>query len=243
MKLPLVLASLFVATTAYAQAPGEYEEETAASGEVVAAPGMVAPVVVAPTPPPPPKPRRWSVGLGIGSLSLAPHSAPEVETEYGVGQLAVRYLATRHLEIELALGGGHEKLEDGEEGDRQVSQAVLALRYRFSPGRRWNWWLMAGMGSLAVTRDEATKEEREYAEQSTLQFGVGLERRWSRFALQLEMRAVGVKAHDVEDMPAGGVIVDGDSKMTPPPDYNPTTTDAGDGMSGGQLVFSGNYYF
>jgi hypothetical protein len=242
MKLPVVLASLFVATTAYAQAPGDYtEDQTAAPGEVVAAPGMVAPVVVVPTPPPP-KPRRWSVGLGVGSLSLAPHSAPDVETEYGVGQLAVRYLATRHLEIELALSGGHEKMEDGKDGDREVNQGVLALRYRFSPGRRWNWWVMAGMGSLAVTQHEATKEERDLAAQSTLQFGAGLERRWSRFALQLEMRAVGVKAHDVEDAPvAGGTLVDAGGLMTPPKE--PMTTDAGDGMAGGQMVLSGNYYF
>ena len=246
MKLPLVLASLFVATSAYAQAPGDYaepaSEEAVASAEVVVAPGMVAPVVVAPTPPPP-RPRRWSVGLGVGSLSLAPHGAPDVETEYGIGQLAVRYLATRHLEIELAFGGGREKLEDGEEGDREVSQGVLALRYRFSPGRRWNWWLMAGMGSLGVTRHEATKEEQDYAQQSTLQFGVGLERLWRRFALQLELRAVGVKAHDAEDMPVRGEITDADGTMTPYPEKEPPTTNAGDGMSGGQLVFSGNYYF
>jgi hypothetical protein len=242
MKLPLVLASLFVASTSYAQAPGDYTEGTAAPEEAVAAPGMVAPVVVAPTPPPP-RPRRWSVGLGIGSLSLAPHSAPEVETEYGIGQIAVRYLATRHLEIELAFGGGTEKLEDGEEGNREVSQGVLAVRYRFSPGRRWNWWLMAGMGSLAVTEREASKEARDSAEQSTLQFGVGLERRWSRFALQLELRAVGVKAHDVEDMPVGGAITDGNSTMTPLPEKPPAPTSANDGMAGGQMVFSGNYYF
>jgi hypothetical protein len=240
MKLPVVLASLFVATTAYAQAPGDYTEGTAAD-ETVAAPGMVAPVVVVPTPPPP-KPRRWSVGLGIGSLSLAPHSAPEVETEYGIGQIAVRYLATRHLEIELAFGGGTEKLDDGEEGNREVSQGVLALRYRFSPGRRWNWWLMAGMGSLAVTEREASKEQHDEAEQSTLQFGVGLERRWSRFALQLELRAVGVKAHDADEMPVGGVVTDAGGQMALPPEKD-GSYGAGDGMSGGQLVFSGNYYF
>jgi hypothetical protein len=154
MKLPVVLASLFVATTAYAQAPGYYEEGTGA-------PGMSAPVEVAPTPPPPPPLRRWSVGLGVGSLSLAPHEAPDVETEFGVGQIAVRYLATRHLEIELAFAGGREQLQDGNEGDREVSQGVLALRYRFNPAQRWNWWLMAGMGSLAVTRTGATDDERD----------------------------------------------------------------------------------
>jgi hypothetical protein len=236
MKLPLVLASLFVATTAYAQAPGDYEQGTGA-------PGLSEPIVVVPTPPPP-KPRRWSVGLGVGSLSLAPHTAPDVETEYAVGQLAVRYLVTRHLELELAFAGGREQLDDGHDGEREVSQGVLALRYRFSPGRRWNWWVMAGMGSLAVTRREATDDERDFAEQSTLQFGAGVERRWSRFALQLEVRAVGVKAHDGEVM-SGTVIVEPDAsgQMTPPPKEPPSTTNAGDGMAGGQLVLSGNYYF
>ena len=45
MKLGLALASLFAASTAYAQAPGSYYEEGAA------APGMVAPVVVQPPEP------------------------------------------------------------------------------------------------------------------------------------------------------------------------------------------------
>jgi len=128
-----------------------------------------------------------------------------------------------------------------------VSQGVLALRYRFSPGRDWNWWMMAGMGSLAVVRHDATKEERDLAQQSTLQFGAGLERRWSHFALQLELRAVGVKAHDVEQMPVTGTVSVDPNGMTktpePPPGGAPTTTDAGDGKSGGQVIISGNYYF
>jgi hypothetical protein len=237
MKLPLVFASLFVATAAYAQAPGDagtYDEATSA-------PGMTEPVTIAPTPPPP-RQRRWSVGLGVGSLSLAPHSNPDYPTEYAVGQLAVRFMPTRHLEIELAFAGGAEKLEDGTEGQREVTQGVASLRYRFAPGRRWNWWLMAGMGSLAVTQREASKEERDIAEQSTLQFGVGLERRWRRFALQLELRAVGVKATD-EAMP--DVVVTEPSRpgdMSVPP-KEPPTASYNDGMAGGQLVFSGNYYF
>ena len=238
MKLGLAFASLFATTTAYAQAPGDYSYE-----EPTGAPSMVAPVVVVPTPPPP-KPRRLSLGLGFGSLGLAPHSAPEAESEFGIGQLSLRYLATRHLEIELAFAGGREQLGDGVEGDREVSQGVIALRYRFSPQRRWNWWLMAGMGSLAVTRHDASEEEHEYAEQSTLQFGVGLERRWHRFALQLEFRAVGVKANENE-MPVGGTIVTEPGTPLPDrPDGMPSSgVGSGGGMAGGQLAFSGNYYF
>jgi hypothetical protein len=244
MKLRLALASLFVATTAYAQAPGAaYPGGAEASDEVTTAPGMTEPVVVAPTPPRP-RPRRWSIGLGFGSVNLAPHSNPEIETEYAVGQLAVRFLATRHLEIELAVAGGTERLEDGSEGNTEISQGVIALRYRFAPGRRWNWWLMAGMGSLAVTEREASEEQRDLAQQSTLQFGVGLERRWRRFALQLEVRAVGVAPHE-EASPDVVVTEPGGRPdgMSVPPKEPPTTTYANDGMAGGQLVFSGNYYF
>jgi hypothetical protein len=69
---------------------------------------MVAPVVVVPTPAPP-KPRRWSVGLGIGSLSLAPHGAPDVETEYGIGQLGqpLEELGqTREIAVDVSDGKG-----------------------------------------------------------------------------------------------------------------------------------------
>jgi hypothetical protein len=243
MKLGLVLAPLFVATTAYAQAPGEYEEGTGA-------PGM-APVVVAPTPPPQPL-RRWSIGLGVGSMDLAPHNAPDAKSHYSIGQLAVRYRATRHLELELALGGGDEKVGEGKEQyttGMQVSQAVLALRYRFNPHRPWNFWVMAGMGSLAVHHEEASDEEREAAQQSTLQFGAGLERRWTRFALQLELRAVGVKPHEADAMTT--VQTDpgrpnADGSMTPPKEPVPppdSTVYADDGKAGGQMVLSANYYF
>jgi len=232
MKLRVIAASLLVASTAYAQAPGDYETEQ------IAAPGMapvVAPVVVAA-----PAVRRWSVGLGFGSLELAPHVAPDATTEFDVGQIYLRYRPWRHLELELALGGGHEaEGDEGYVGGREVSSAVLALRYRFNPARKWNWWLMAGMGSLAVTREGASDEEREAAHQSTLQFGAGIERRWTRFALQFELRAVGVAPHEIDEMT---VKVEPTGTMQPlPPNSEPGR--ANDGMKGGSFVFSGNYYF
>jgi len=227
MKLGLIVASLFVVGTAYAQAPGEYEE--------VAPPGMAPPVAPAP-PPPPPREQRWSVGLGVGSLGLAPHHDPENESHFSIGQLAVRWRPWRHLELELALSGGGEKLQDGTEGDREVGSGVLGLRYRFNPHARWNGWLMAGMGSLTVSYKDATDDERKALKQSTLQFGGGIERRWTHFALEAELRAVGVAPLENKDQPMTTVITT--STMTTPP---PTTTV--DGWKGGQLTISGNYYF
>jgi hypothetical protein len=236
MKLPVIAASLVLASTAaYAQAPGDYYE-----GGDLAPPSMVpvAPVVAAPPPPQ----RRWSVGLGVGAMDLAPHSAPDSSTSFDIGQLYVRYRPWRRLELELALGGGGEadNPDTGMNSGREVSSAVFALRYRFNPQRRWNFHIMAGMGSISVTRQGATDEEREAAHQSTLQFGAGVERRWNRFALQFEIRAVGIAPREEGDVaaPAPDVPLD---QMTPP-NGGPTRTDDG-GMAGGQFVLSGNYYF
>src|SRR5438477_11149068 len=100
MKIGLVLASLVAASTsAYAQAPGDYNDD----GEI-APPGMapVAPAVVAPAPV---RETRWSIGLNVGSLNVAPHTQPDNKSDFSVGALAVRYRPWRHLELELTFGG------------------------------------------------------------------------------------------------------------------------------------------
>jgi hypothetical protein len=223
MKLGLVVAPLLLAGTAFAQAPGDYYGDAS-----VAPPGM-APAAPEYIPPPPPvRAQRWSVGLNVGNMGLAPHMQPDNETEFSLAQLALRYRPWRHLEIELVLGGGSEQAPDGYAGDRELSEAVLSLRYRFNPKRNWNWWLSAGMGSLAVTYVGASDEEHDAAQQSTLQFGVGLERRWSRFALQAELRAVGVAPNDTMDKCANAYDVCGGSR---------------DGWAGGQFTLGGSYYF
>lgn len=227
MKIGLVVAPLLLAGTAYAQAPGDYYGD----GDI-APPGMAAPVApgyVAPVAPF--RPQRWSVGLSVGSIGLAPHMQPDNETDFSVGQLALRYRPWRHLEVELLLGGGSEETADGYQGDREISEAVLSLRYRFSPQQNWNWWLSAGMGSLAVTYVGDSQDAKDAAQQSTLQFGIGLERRWSRFALQTELRAVGVAPQETDDktMPVRGGTLE----------YGPTR----DGWSGGQFTLGGSYYF
>lgn len=240
MKLPVIVGSLLVlGSTAFAQAPGETEEGDFAPPSMAP---VSAPIVVAA-----PQPvRRWSIGLGVGGMELAPHVAPDAKTHFDVGQIYLRYRPWRHFEVELALGGGHEaETEEGVKGSREVSSAVLSLRYRFNPQRRWNFWLMAGMGSLAVTHEDASDEEREAAHQSTLQFGAGIERRWRRFALQFEIRAVGVAPHeqegDVPKMEPAPINTTTTGTMPLPPNSEPGR--ANDGMAGGQFVFSGNYYF
>jgi hypothetical protein len=234
----VVLVPLLVAATAHAQAPGAYYDDLSPPGMAPA--GDCACDVVAAAPM---RPRRWSVGLNVGFVELAPHHARHDTTEYSLAQLAVRFRATRHLELELALGGGREQLAGGYDGDREVHSAVLAVRYRFRPEARWNWWLMAGLGTLSVTPFWASDAEREAAQQSTLQYGVGVERRFRRFAIQAELRAVGVApSDDRQDYPVVTEPYPDGSRMEPwPPGIAPAAP--GYGMAGGQFTIGGSFYF
>jgi hypothetical protein len=134
-------------------------------------------------------------------MSLAPDARPDDKTAFAVGELALRFRATRHLELELAVGGGRERTEDNQDGELEVSQAVLAARWRFRPEHAWNWFVMAGLGGASVTRHDASDQERSDASQPLVTFGIGLERRFRHFAVQAEARVVGMGNKDRGDEP------------------------------------------
>jgi opacity protein-like surface antigen len=200
------LAPLFAAPLAHAQAPGEVQPIVVAP--VVAQPVVVAPVVVAPAgtpgfaPAPAPEagcePRsavmdnRWAIGFSLGGMSIAPTDLPDDQTHFAVGELALRFRATRHLELEAAVGGGRERTADNMDGDLQVTTAALALRYRFRPEQHWNWFVMGGLGAAQIARHDATSQERSDATQPMLELGVGTEYRFDHLALQAELRGFGL---------------------------------------------------
>src|SRR5690349_19204014 len=95
MRSLFVVASLFVAATAYAQAPGEMAPQA-----------MPAPVMVAPVAAPcttcirePVMANRWSVGLSVGSMGLSPKDTPDDQSNFAVGELSIRFRATPHVEL------------------------------------------------------------------------------------------------------------------------------------------------
>jgi opacity protein-like surface antigen len=222
MRSVLVLASLFVAHTAFAQAPGEYQP-TPPPGYYAPPPAQVLP------------PTHWSIGLAVGSLGLAPQATPDMKTNFAIGELALRYRFV-HFELEGAIGGGREQLPDhGGQGDLEVSTVALNARYRFRPGQNWNWWLGAGVGALAVASHEATDQERKDATRPMFQLGVGLEYRWVHFALSAELRAIGVGPKDPNAMQQPQPVM---SKSTGTPTAAPD-----DSQSGGQFTIGANYYF
>jgi hypothetical protein len=221
------------ATAAHAQAPGEVAPTapSPAPGFVVAGP---APVDV--------MGNRWAVGLSIGSLALAPKGAPEAKTEFGVGELSLRFRATPHLEVEAAFGGGREQLPDGMQGTLEARTGLVSLRYRFNPAGHWNWWLGGGVGGIQIAQHGSPDQAFRDSERPIGALAIGLERRWQQFALHAELRGVrvGERRDQVtpQAQPAASQMPGG---STPPPP--PTTTAIDQKVGGGMFTIGASYYF
>jgi hypothetical protein len=232
MKLLAIAAVILASATAYAQAPGD-------------TPVMPPPAPAADTPcgcaaQVPVMANRWAVGLSVGSLSVAPKDTPDNKTEFAIGELSIRFRATLHLEVELALAGGQQKLQDGTQGDLEVNTGLLGLRYRFAAERRWNWWLGAGIGGISVTPTGATDQQRKDAQRPMGSLAIGIERRWSQFALHAELRGFGVGQRQDQAQPQTmpvAVSSPNGTTMQPPPPAPPASPD----LSGGMLTIGARY--
>lgn len=236
MKLLAIAIPLLVAATAHAQAPGEMTPTAYGPG---AGPSAVEPVVYG-SDAIPVMANRWAVGLSVGSLSIAPKDSPDNKTDFAVGQLSLRFRATYHLEVELALGGGQEKLQDGTQGDREVSTGMLGLRYRFAAAQKWNWWLGGGIGTLAVTPVGATDQQKNDAQLPMGSLSIGIERRWHQFALDAELRGFGVGPRNGPTAPPKAMpVASGTNGMDPPP---PAPSQP-QNESGGTFTVGASYYF
>ena len=211
----LALVSLFAAATAHAQAPGEWQPP--------ADPHPAPPTAASPDAPT--LAQRWSINLGVGGLRVADGMSGS-EAAFEIGQLALRYRPGRHLEIELSGAGGRERYEDGTEGSLAVATVTVAARYRFNPERHWNWWLLAGLGGTTIAPHDASDQVVEDAQRGHGVIGAGIEHRWTRFAIQAELRAYALGNSKAENDAAERY-------------GRPATTDLG----GGYATFGASYYF
>ncbi|CAN5899033.1 hypothetical protein BH11MYX3_BH11MYX3_01080 [soil metagenome] len=227
LVLVLAVAPVLAATSAHAQAPGGYAQPPGDyAGDDYAGPSAMQPqVVVAPAPavfeP------RWSVALSVGSLSLSPENNPDnASTDFAIGQLALRYRGWRHVELELSLAGGNEQLPDGAgEGDLKVAHVTFAARYRFNARQHTNWWILAGLGATTVAPKDASSDQAKMAQRPHGLLGIGMEYRWTHFAMQAELKAIAVGPTEDEQK-----IAD-DRGMDP------------QGITGGSFTLGGAYYF
>lgn len=235
----LSLAPLFAASVAHAQAPGEVVPVAAPAGDgasACAAPCGCRHVESV-------MENRWAIGLSLGSMSLAPDGQPDSKTSFGVGELALRFRATPHLELELSAGGGREQLANNQQGELEVNTVALSARYRFNPEGAWNWFLMGGIGGASVTLHDATQQERDDATHPLAMLGVGIERRFHHFALQAELRAIGIGDKKRSDPPMATPTPATDPGAMTTTVTPPTTTAPSDKQSGGALTIGLSYYF
>ncbi len=178
-------------------------------------------------------PRRWSLALAVGSLHLSRDGRTDREA-FAIGELAVRYRATQHLELEIGVGGGRQRV-DGEDGEQEVVRAALALRYRFSPEGPWSWFVMGGLGGAALTRQDASDREREDALQPMAMVGLGVERRFGALALHAEARALALGEREQREG-------DGDATAAVRGEMHPLESSS-ERRDGGSLTLGMSYEF
>ncbi|HEY4181182.1 MAG TPA: outer membrane beta-barrel protein [Kofleriaceae bacterium] len=209
-RVLLGLAPLCLAATAYAQAPGEY-----------------GPSTYAPSPPPPPPAAhysRFSIGLNFAATEVKSDQSDDKVGFSGVS-FALRYRATPHLELEAEFGGGRESSRNGASEDMSTSElamgfGTLAARYRFNPWDHWNWWLLAGVGATTIAPHDASDQTISDSYRGHFAYGVGMEYRFVRFALQAELRGYALGQTDQE-----------------------MANDADPKLSAGSFSLGGNFYF
>jgi hypothetical protein len=228
MTTRLLAASIvLLPTIAFAQAPGEYY------GGPSATPVVAPVVVVQPTPEVSPMADRFAIAVNVGGFSVAPEDAPEgSETKFSLAELQLRFRATRRLEILLAFAGGRQQLENDEEGDLAMDQVTLGLRFNFRPEHHWNWYLMAGFGSTLIAPHDTPEEARDDLRRGHAVFGIGLEHRWTHFALGAELRGVAVE--EIEEM---------DRTLPVDSGKEPASLMDGRELGGGQFTIGASYYF
>ena len=141
--------------------------------------------------PPPPSvmARRWAVGLSLGSASLTPRVPGGQQSAFGVGELAVRFRMNRALELALALGGGGAKT-----GDLALGEIFVDARYRFVPDEPWNGYVLGGLGVMSAHGTSASDPETKG--RGAVRIGGGVERRFGRFALSLELHLIAIAGND-----------------------------------------------
>lgn len=234
-----LLAATFLvgsSSVALAQVPGDYYADDGAG-----APGMVQPqqqpvlVVANPCRCLDVMANRWAIGLSMGSISTQPKNG-DYSTAYNVGELSLRFRATPHFELEVTAGGG----EDDQQTGQQISMVALNARYRFMAYSHWNWWLMGGIGAATMAYTGASKDVLDANQRPMLQAGVGLEHRWSQFALQAELKLGSLgPTKGGQPMAVTGTVGANGSISTPPSG----TSSTDDTYAAGSFTIGAGYYF
>lgn len=184
--------------------------------------------------------QRFGVGLRFSSISLAPENDPDASADFAGGGLQLRYRINARWELEGAIDGGREQLDDGTEGSTSLSLVTASAIFHLRPHRSWDVYALAGLGG-AVAHAEGMDPD------DALQFGAfvlgaGVERRFRRFGIAAELRVIGLQpSEDDGGDSAQPARPDGSTAMALPPIDDGDASD--DGVQGGSFSILANYYF
>ncbi len=223
MSRRYLLAALVTASagTAYAQAPGQVYDAPYESPPTYAPYYAQPPVVRAE----PPLPGRLSIGVAMMGSTFQANNIPSATADFEGASFAISYRPWRKVSLELSLGGGRETLAGGMDGELAMGAGTLAARYHFNQQDHWNFWLLFGVGATTIERHDATESEIDRAQRPHVAFGAGLEYRFTSFALQLEVRALGLGQTEEEKMLQDQGVY------------------TSEGLSGGVVTLGAAYYF
>jgi hypothetical protein len=199
---------------------------------------VVAPVPIAPPPPEVDLSRRIGVGLHVSSLAIANREDPDADpTQLGGGGLQVRYRITPRWELELGLSTFREHDEEHMPIGPEMHAATLGALFHMRPGKRWDWYLVGALGGLHEG-DRRDGDDDDARGRAMAQLGIGIEHRWRRLGVGLEVRAVGIAPEEQDDVvrPAR-TSGTGGATTTPPVEADER------GDTGAQVTLGATYYF
>jgi hypothetical protein len=201
--------------------------------EPIAAPGACTTCVAAPVAAPRPSDmqRRWGVSARAVSLSLYSQrsGSSEINTsEYEGGGVAASYRISRRWEVSVAL----DALDTTTGPD--LHSTTISARFHLTPHRRWDWYLIAGVGVL----HEAPLEGQEHAAKDPgrgrFHMGAGLARRWHKWSLAAELHSVAVAPKDPAAAPMST------SHATTP---TPPAMATEERLGGAELTIAATFFF
>ena len=126
--------------------------------------------------------KRWAIGVSVGPETLQADAPDAPKIEFGQFEIAGRFRIRPPIELGLAIHLA---------GSKQIGQGGLYIdfRYRFFPEHKWNFYLLGGLGVIAVAHENGTDAEKRG--RGSIRLGAGGERRFgSWFALSLQLHLI-----------------------------------------------------
>jgi hypothetical protein len=153
-----------------------------------------------PEPVPEAGPKRWGIGFHLSGLGLSSESVPDESFELGGAGVQLRYRLAARWELELAV----QRVRGEREGDgleRDLRLGTLGVAFHLTPRSRWDVSLTAGLGG---GREDVSAPAGKGMQPAAFAYahaylGVGLERRFDRWGLAGELRAIGL-ARDPDEL-------------------------------------------